>query len=34
MMDAVLRYAGLDGYQQEIEMINLNEIIASCRNGS
>ncbi len=27
MMDAVLRYAGLDGYRQKIEMINLNEII-------
>jgi len=29
MMEAVLRYAGLDGYQQKIEMINLNDIIES-----
>ena len=29
MMEAVLRYAGLDGYQQKIEMINLNDIIQS-----
>jgi PAS domain S-box-containing protein len=29
MMEGVLRYAGLDGYEQEIEKINVNEIIES-----
>ncbi len=29
MMEAVLRYAGLDGYQQKVEMMNLNDIIQS-----
>ena len=29
MMDDVLRYAGMDGYQQGIEPINLNEVLKS-----
>jgi PAS domain S-box-containing protein len=29
MMEGVLRYAGLDGYQQEIEKVNINEIITA-----
>jgi PAS domain S-box-containing protein len=29
MMDGVLRYAGMDGYQQAIEPIDLNEVIRS-----
>ena len=29
MLEAVLRYAGLDGYQQKVEMVNLNDIIQS-----
>ena len=29
MMEGVLRYAGLDGYQQEIERVNTNEIITA-----
>jgi PAS domain S-box-containing protein len=29
MMEGVLRYAGLDGYEQEIERVNTNEIITA-----
>ena len=29
MMEGVLRYAGLDGYQQDIERVNTNEIITA-----